>query len=285
MNLSEIKRLLLEHNVQLTRSLGQNFLHDGNQVRRIVAAGELGPSDSVLEIGPGLGALTESLVDQAGQVLAVEKDRRLYEIVRERLGHRSNLTLVCADALEFLGAASQEPAPRWSTWKMVSNLPYSVASPILVRLAQMEHPLLRLVATVQWEVAQRIRAQPGTPDYGILSLLLQIRYHPGDCHKISASCFHPPPEVDSARLTLIRRVQPLLPHSRLADYTRLVKLSFSQRRKMMFKVLSAHYPADRLEPGFAQGGISRQARAETVALEQFVSLAQFLVDTPRSAPR
>jgi 16S rRNA (adenine1518-N6/adenine1519-N6)-dimethyltransferase len=178
--------------------------------------------------------------------------------------------------------APQEPD--WSRWKMVSNLPYSVASPILVELAQMNHPVSRLVATVQWEVAQRLRARPGGRDYGILSLLVQIHFDPGDCHKIPATCFHPSPDVDSACVILNRKRKPLLSPSHREGFNRLVKLSFSQRRKMMFKVLSAQWPVDVLEAGFSRAGIARQARAETVALEQFVSLADFLRDAAPANP-
>src|SRR5438876_8812386 len=132
MKLSEMRQILAEHGIQLTKSLGQNFLHDANQLRQIVAAAELGRSDKVLELGPGLGPLTELLLAQAGEVLAIEKDRRLVAFLRERFASASNFTLIHDDALEYLRREARD----WSDWKLVANLPYSVASPILVELAQ-----------------------------------------------------------------------------------------------------------------------------------------------------
>ena len=133
MKLSELRALLDQRGIQLTKSLGQNFLHDAHQLERIVTAAELTPTDKVLEIGPGLGPLTELLLAQAGHVLAIEKDARLIEILRERFIPHSALRtprfeLLHDDALEFL---RREPRD-WSDWKLVANLPYSVASPILV---------------------------------------------------------------------------------------------------------------------------------------------------------
>ncbi|MEO8429828.1 MAG: 16S rRNA (adenine(1518)-N(6)/adenine(1519)-N(6))-dimethyltransferase RsmA, partial [Verrucomicrobiota bacterium] len=197
MKLSEIKEQLAAGGIRLTKSLGQNFLHDGNQLRRIVQAAQLRPGDRVLEIGPGLGPLTELLLREAGEVLAIEKDRRLFEFLEQHFGSTTNLTLLQADALKFLQSESRD----WSGWKLVANLPYSVASPILVELAQASGCPERLVATLQLEVAQRLIALPGSNDSGILSLLIQLRYQPAGCFKIPATCFFPQPEIDSACVT------------------------------------------------------------------------------------
>src|SRR2546423_13156919 len=128
MKLAEIKQILSTENIQLTKSLGQSFLHDGNQLRRIVTAAEVSPTDRILEIGPGLGPLTELLLAQAGHVLAVEMDRRLVSVLKDRFGSDKNLSLIGDDALQYL---KQHPVD-WSEWKLVSNLPYSIASRLLV---------------------------------------------------------------------------------------------------------------------------------------------------------
>lgn len=274
MTLSEMKRVLQTERIQLTRSLGQSFLHDGNQLRRIAAAAELSDPDRVLEIGPGLGPLTELLIEKAGEVLAIEKDRRLCDWLRTRFAHAPKLTLLHEDALDVLRQNRS-----WPEWKLVANLPYSVASPILVELAQMPLPPQRLVATLQWEVARRVIAPAGTPEYGLLALLLQVRYEPRGLFKIPASCFHPPPDVDSACVTLVSRAEPLLPWEHLERFTRVVKVSFSQRRKMMLKLLKAHWPPVQVESAFAELGLSREARAETVRLDQFVRLAHLLTES------
>lgn len=273
MKLSEMRDLLARRDIQLTKSLGQNFLHDGNQLRRIAAAAKLERTDQVLEVGPGLGPLTELLAAQAGEVLAVEKDRRLVEFLRERFAEAGNLTLLHDDALAWLRREKRD----WSGWKLVANLPYSVASPILVELAQANGCPRMLVATLQLEVARRILARAGDDDYGVLSLLLQLRYEPGELLKVPADCFFPAPDVDSACVTLRRREQPLLPTARQADFERIVKLSFSQRRKMMFKLLKTEWPEEQLLAAFAQAGLTAQVRAEMAALEQFVRLTEALV--------
>jgi len=268
MKLSEMRELIAQRNLQLTKSLGQNFLHDGNQLRRIVAAAKLSKSDKVLEIGPGLGPLTELLIAGAGEVLAIEKDRRLFEFLRERFIGARNLTVVHDDALDYL----RTKAADWGEWKLVANLPYSVASPILVELAQANRCPQILVATLQHEVARRIVARAGEEDYGILSLLLQLRYEPGGIFKIPADCFFPAPDVDSACVMLIRRDQPLLPVKLHIQFDELIKLAFSQRRKMMFKLLKTAWPEEKLSAAFESTGLSRQVRAETTTLDQFVCL-------------
>ena len=356
MKLSEMKQILATGGIQLTKSLGQNFLHDSNQLRRIVEAAALTKTDRVLEIGPGLGPLTELLVQQAGEVLAIEKDARLVEVlcarfglefrlqpvgreptkpekfslkphspspqpsppgrgrtfssagkssafsVSYRRGHRRfpllgerarvrasvvsdcpdavkppeggtpSLRLIQADALDYLQSEPRD----WSDWKMVSNLPYSVASPILVELAQAIQGPQRIVATLQREVALRLAAKAGENDYGLLSLLVQLRYEPAEIFNIPASCFFPEPDVDSACVSLVRRAKSLLPEKQTAAFNRVVRRGFSQRRKMMFKLLKQDWPAEQLENAFAELELSPQVRAEMVSLEQFVELAKRL---------
>src|SRR5437899_732264 len=196
MTLSEMKQLLAESGVQLTKSLGQNFLHDANQLRRIVEAADLRRSDKVLEIGPGLGPLTELLLHEASEVLAIEKDARLIAVLQHQFNaapilplprrggegwgegavpvRRANLQLIHDDALDYLRRERRD----WSDWKLVANLPYSVASPILVDLAQANRGPERMVATLQIEVAKRLMAKPSDEDYGVLSLLIQLEDEP-----------------------------------------------------------------------------------------------------------
>ena len=146
-------------------------------------------------------------------------------------------------------------------WKLNSMVP-KTASPILVELAQCEHPPERLVATLQWEVARRIEAGPGNEHYGVLGLLLRLRYDVRGSFKIPPTCFFPSPDVDSACIILIRRVEELLPFAAQAAFTRIVKRAFSQRRKMMFKLLKQDWPEEKLTAAFAELNISRQERAE-----------------------
>jgi 16S rRNA (adenine1518-N6/adenine1519-N6)-dimethyltransferase len=276
--LSEMRELLATRGIQLTKSLGQNFLHDGNQLWRIVEAAGLTGDDKVLEIGPGLGPLTELLLENAGEVLAIEKDARLVEFLRDRIVNskfkiqNSTFDLLHADALEFLKRERRD----WSEWKLVANLPYSVASPILVELACGARAPKKIVATLQQEVAQRLMAMPGGKDYGVLTLLVQLDYDPRDSFKIPASCFFPPPDVDSACVILDRRATPLLLQNQRELFVKIVKRAFSQRRKMMLKLLREDWPVEKLERAFAELKIPVQERAEKLSLEQFAALAKIL---------
>lgn len=297
MKLSEMREVLERRGIQLTKSLGQNFLHDGNQLRRIVEAAELTKRDQVLEIGPGLGPLTELLLEKAGEVFAVEKDTRLVDFLVERFCESEGrvprtqnsagakgqgltelappgFTLLHDDALDFLKREQRD----WSDWKLVANLPYSVASPVLVELAQAHGCPERLVATLQLEVARRLMAGPGDEDYGVLTLLVQLAYEPRkhSGFKIPASCFFPAPDVDSACVVLVRRKRPLLPEEQRAAFVKIVKRAFSQRRKMMMKLLKEDWPVEKLAAAFAELNISPRERAEKLSLERFVELTQIL---------
>jgi len=291
MNLSEMKQILVAGDIQLTKSLGQNFLHDGNQIRRMIEAAELKTSDKVLEIGPGLGPLTERLIEHVGEVLAIEKDARLVEALDRQFDKdetawlagagqtpgslpepRAALQLVHDDALDYLKREHRD----WGDWKLVANLPFSVASPMLVELAQADCGPERMVVTLQFEVARRLMAKADESDYGVLTLLMQLGYETRGWFKIPASCFFPEPDVDSACVCLVRRQPALLPPDRRIVFAKIVKRAFSQRRKMMLKLLKQDWPAPKLTQFFAELQISLQARAETVSLEQFVRLTQLL---------
>ncbi len=281
MKLAEMRDWLNKRDIQLTKSLGQNFLHDAHQLQRIADAGELTKTDKVLEIGPGLGPLTELLLERAGEVLAIETDARLVEVLRERFGSTlaldsqlpaSNFQLLHADALEFIKRERRD----WSDWKLVANLPYSVASPILVELAQSPQRPKQMTVTLQLEVAQRLMAQADDDDYGVLTLLVQLDYEPRGWFKIPSSCFFPAPDVDSACVTLVRREQPLLTDEQRVAFVKIVKRAFSQRRKMMLKLLKTEWPLEKLQSAFAALNISPQERAEKLSLEQFCDLAAFL---------
>src|SRR5262249_40403390 len=154
---------------------------------------------------------------------------------------------------------------------------YSAASRIIVELAQAERGPKRMVVTLQLEVARRLMAGPGEPDYGLLTLLVQLNYCPKDFFKIPKSCFFPEPDVDSACVSLVRRPRPLLTQAEEEVFQKVVRRSFLQRRKMMLKLLKADWPAEKLERAFGQLELSRQTRAEEVSLEQFVKLAAALL--------
>ena len=275
MNLSEMRKILSEREIQLTKSLGQNFLHDGNQLRRIVEAAQVTAEDNVLEIGPGLGPLTELLLQKARRVLAIEMDRRLVTFLQQRFTD-PKLEIVHGDGLEI----ARDKARDWAAWKLVANLPYSVASPILVELADNPRAPKSMTVTLQIEVAQRSQAKAGDADYGLLSLLLQVRYEAFGFFKIPAASFFPAPDVDSACITLELRREPLLAMELQPTFKRIVKKAFSERRKMMMKLLKQEWAAEKLTRAFEEVGLSPQIRAEAVSLEQFVRLTSCLTNDP-----
>ena len=196
--------------------------------------------------------------------------------------------VIHADALDWL-----ETSPRdWSAWKLVANLPYSVGSPILVELAQAPSPPRTLVATLQAEVVDRLRARPATPEYGLLTVLLAERYLPGPSFRIPASCFFPAPDVASACLRLDRRPEPLVPPERAPAFRNLAKGAFAHRRKQLRSVLRASVPAERLDAAWTSLQLPPDVRAETLSPEVLAALAQTLwpdegdtaTPTPSSRP-
>ena len=272
MKLSEIQRRLSERGIRLTKSLGQNFLHDGNQLGRIIRAAELREDDRVLEIGPGLGALTSYLLEAGAWVLAIEKDGRLAKCLRERLGTVGRLELVETDAVDYL----KEPGRSWAGWKMISNLPYSAGSAILVELGLNPSGPDRMVATLQLEVIERLVARAGDANYGLLTVLMGMNYEVRGWFKVPAACFFPVPEVDSACVTLARREHRLLRAERTETFVRIVKRGFSQRRKMLLKLLRQDWPESAVEQAFCDLGLASGIRAERVGIEQWAALTESL---------
>ena len=272
MTLSEMRRILTARQIHLRKSLGQNFLHDGNQLRRIAHLADLHPNDPVLEVGPGLGPLTELLLTGAREVLAIEKDARLIPALQERFAGEPRLRLIHADAIEFLTRHTGD----WTSWKLVAALPYSAASEILTTIALAPTCPERLVVTLQQEVAQRLEAGPGSPDYGVLTLVVRQRYLPAASFDIPASCFFPTPEVTSTCLALHRRTQETLSPLERRTFVRLVRTAFAQRRKMMFKLLRRVWDEPALHSAFHSSSISETCRAEALALAGFEDLARRL---------
>ena len=271
MTVTEMREILSERKIQLTKSLGQNFLHDGNQLRRIVDAARLEAGDSVLEIGPGLGPLTELLLEKVERVLAIEMDKRLFDILEKRFPN-PKLKLMHADGLQYV----RDQDRSWADWKLVANLPYSVASPILVELAENARPPKSMTVTLQIEVAKKIEAVADADDYGLLTLLLQVRYQPSSFFKIPAASFFPAPDVDSACIHLELRKEALLAVELLPTFKRIAKKAFSERRKMMAKLLKQDWPAEKIMAAMEEIELSPQIRAEAVTLEQFVALTKRL---------
>ncbi|MDP7048667.1 MAG: 16S rRNA (adenine(1518)-N(6)/adenine(1519)-N(6))-dimethyltransferase RsmA [Verrucomicrobiota bacterium] len=272
MNLTEIRNLLNDKDILLTRSLGQTFMHDQNQLRKIVGLAKLNGADQVIEVGPGLGPLTELLLDTADHVTAIEADLRLVKQLSDRIGERDNFTLQHADAMKLVRKAEFD----WSSHKLVANLPYSIASPLLIDLAASPGRPSTMIVTLQLEVVQRLLAQPATKEYGVLTLLIGLHYVLSESFVIPRGSFYPEPNVDSGCIELLRRETPLLPQELCPVFKKIVKRVFAERRKKMMKLLKRDWHEADVTAAFGALGLDESIRAERITLEQFAELTKHL---------
>jgi len=275
MKLSEIRSILHEEDIQLTKSLGQNFLHDQHQLQKIVDLAQIEPNDKILEIGPGLGPLTEPLLKAAGHVTAIEKDRRLINVLKKKFENFNNFQLQHADALQLIRRSELN----WSNYKLVANLPYSIASPLMIDLAWGEHRPSAMVVTLQLEVARRLMSEPGTKQYGVLSLLIRLHYLTGQSFEIPRGSFFPEPNVDSCCIQLIRRDRQLLTIEETVVFKRIIKRGFSERRKKLMKLLKHDWPKEEVLAIFEELRLDEKIRGEKVSLEQFIEMTKYLHQT------
>ncbi len=275
MKLSEISRTLREIRVTPVKTLGQNFLHDHNLARWIVQQAALSAADFVVEIGPGLGALTEPALATGAQILAIEKDARLVSFLRQKFSE-SRLEIVHGDALEFDVRRLFPHGPV----KLLGNLPYYAATPILLRFLEKTTPITSAVLMLQMEVATRLSASPRSKQYGILSLIVQSQCRVEFLRVIPASVFLPEPDVESALVRLTPRAPEELPDHDLEILRVLVRHGFSQRRKQVGKLLKEFFHD--WPSAAAEIGAPVQARAEELSLERWIKLANLV--RPPSAP-
>ncbi|HET7555634.1 MAG TPA: 16S rRNA (adenine(1518)-N(6)/adenine(1519)-N(6))-dimethyltransferase RsmA [Gaiellaceae bacterium] len=251
------------------KELGQHFLVDENLLGVIDRLAELDPSDVVLEVGPGLGVLTAYLADRVARVHAVELDRSLEHALRQALGERENVELHFGDALE-LDLAALDPSPT----KLVANLPYNIATPLVVESLDGLPSVRRWTVMVQREVADRFFAKPSTKAYGAVSVLVQLAAERTGLHPVARTVFRPRPNVDSALVAFRRRELPRA----YARVKQVVVAAFAHRRKQLANSLELAGFASRSSAVEALAAIGRPAssRAEELAPEEFVALAEAL---------
>ncbi len=282
----ELKQLLAERGLRPKASKGQCFLVDLNLLEVLVREAELGPEDVVLEVGAGTGSLTRRLAERAAAVLSVEIDRHFFELAAEQVADYSNVTLICADALSGKNRLNPELvehlarlAPLGSPYrrKLVANLPYNIATPLLCLLLLREEPWDRFVFTVQREVADRLVAEPGSKQYGAVSVLVQAVAEAELLRTLPPNVFWPQPKVHSAMV----RIRPdRAKRAAVADIERLyefVRRLMLHRRKVLRQALAACLrsisPAE-ADQILAEAGIERQRRAETLGLAEFARLLE-----------
>ena len=279
---TRIRALLEARGLQTSQTLGQNFLIDANIRDIIVAAAAIGPDDVVLEVGPGLGVITEPLTRLARRVIAVEKDSGFYAWLQESLGTRPNLELIHGDALDLIA----ERVPGWGVTQIVSNLPYSVGSRILMDVFALPDPPPFITVTVQLEVAERLKARVGHPDRGLMGVWAQRWYDVKIVKTIHPTCFLPRPKVQSAIVRLTRHGN--APTADGAFFRALTRVAFGYRRKQMATILNRAAGDLRVDGAAAAAamtglGIDPQRRPETFDRETWERLAGALAEARERA--
>lgn len=279
---SVTKAILDRYGFTFKKSFGQNFLTDTNILQKIVDTAEIDKSVNVIEIGPGIGALTEFLAERAAEVMAFEIDERLVPILADTLRDFDNIQVVNQDILK---ADLQTQLKQFSNpdlpIKVVANLPYYITTPILMHLIESKIPFQEFVVMMQREVADRISAEPNTKAYGSLSIAVQYYMTAKIAFVVPRTVFVPAPNVDSAILKMIRRDQPLIEVQDEDFFFRVSRVGFVHRRKTLWNNLVSHFgkaedTKARLEQGLALAGIKPSIRGEALSIQDFGRLADAL---------
>ena len=263
------QHILNRFKLRADKKLGQNFLIDENVVHQIVAAAVLSEADTVLEVGPGIGTLTQGLAESKARVVAVELDTRLLPVLATTLNGYDNVRVVHGDILK-VNIMEEVGAP---SFKVCANLPYYITTPIIFALLEKRLPMERLVAMVQKEVAERMAAQPGGKEYGALSVAIQYYTDPKIAFIVPPTSFIPAPAVDSAVIVCKRREKPPVEVCDEGLFFRVVKAAFSLRRKMLSNSLkNMGIKSEQVAKWLELAGVDGKRRAETLSLEDFAKL-------------
>ena len=267
---SDLKDMMEKHDLRPSKSLGQNFVVDPNTILKIIRAANIEKGEQILEIGPGLGSLTSQL-SVTSKVVAIELDRYLVPALEEVLDHfgkRENVEIVQEDAMKI--DWQEFFAQRQGVWKMVANLPYNIATPLLVTLLENAPEIQAIYVMVQLEVGERFAASPRSKAYGIPSVKAQYWAETKVLGKVSPNVFLPVPKVDSAILQIIRKPSPS--EVNYENFSRLIQTAFQHRRKMIRKSLNTLVPL----ANFSIAEVSPQARPEELSVTDWVKLAKTL---------
>lgn len=273
--------ILQKYEFHFQKKFGQNFLIDTSVLERTIAAAEIGREDCVLEIGPGIGTMTQYLAERAGSVVAVEIDKALIPILEETLAPYGNVTVIQGDILKLDIRELAEKYAGGKPMKVVANLPYYITTPIIMALFESRVPLASITVMVQSEVADRMQTGPGSKDYGALSLAVQYYAKPEIVARVPASCFLPRPNVDSTVVRLTKYEKPLVEAADEAFLFAVIRASFNQRRKTLANGLAnaggLGVSRVQVEAVLEEMGLSSMVRGETFTLEQFAELSNRLL--------
>lgn len=279
-NATNTIEILQKYHFSFQKKFGQNFLIDGNILGKIVDAAQITEEDCVLEIGPGIGTMTQYLAERAKSVIAVEIDKNLIPILQDTLSSYENVKVIHEDILKVNIDRIVREENNGKPIKVVANLPYYITTPIIMALFENHIALQSITIMVQKEVADRMQAVPGTKDYGALSLAVRYYARPEIIMRVPASCFMPKPNVDSAVIRLTRHEKPPVEVTDEARLFAVIRASFNQRRKTLVNGLSnagnLGIGKEKITEIIAQMKLSPTVRGETLTLEQFAELSNCL---------
>ncbi|MCM1399304.1 MAG: 16S rRNA (adenine(1518)-N(6)/adenine(1519)-N(6))-dimethyltransferase RsmA [Clostridium sp.] len=269
--------IIKKYNFAFQKRFGQNFLIDGHVIEKIIRAADISRDDIILEIGPGIGTMTQYLAEAAGHVYAVEIDKNLMPVLGETLSEYDNVDIINEDILKV---DIETLIGKGKTCKIVANLPYYITTPIIMKLFEEHIPAHSITVMVQKEVADRMKAKPGTKDYGALTLAVQYYAEPYIAANVPPNCFMPRPNVGSAVIRLNRWDTPPVMVSDERLMFRLIRASFNQRRKTLQNGIS-NFPSlsftkEQVAAALSHMGLSNSVRGETLSLAQFAELANVL---------
>lgn len=274
-------QVIQKYNFDFQKRFGQNFLIDEHVIEKIMKAADLTEEDCILEIGPGIGTMTQYLAESVREVIAVEIDKNLIPILEDTLSDYSNIIIKNEDILKVDINALVNQHNRGKPIKVVANLPYYITTPIIMGLFEKHVPLESMIVMVQKEVAERMQVGPGTKDYGALSLAVQYYAEPEIVANVPQNCFIPRPNVGSAVIKLTRHRQPPVTTKDEAALFRIIRASFNQRRKTLINSLrnasDLPYEKEEIEIALKQMELPLTIRGEALNLEQFARLTDILV--------
>lgn len=271
--------IIQKHDFSFQKKYGQNFLIDPHVLDKIIKASGVTKEDCVLEIGPGIGTMTQCLAEKARHVVAVEIDKNLIPILNETLREYDNITVINADILKVDIQELVETYNGGKPVKVVANLPYYITTPIIMGLFESQVPIENLTVMVQKEVADRMQVGPGSKDYGALSLAVQYYAQPYIAANVPPNCFMPRPNVGSAVIRLTRHKEPPVKVRNPRLMFALIRASFNQRRKTLLNGLNnspeVPYSKEDIAAAIESMGLPAAVRGETLTLEQFAGLADY----------
>ncbi|MBM4270561.1 MAG: ribosomal RNA small subunit methyltransferase A [Deltaproteobacteria bacterium] len=276
--MTSVRKVLKDYGIRPLKRLGQSFLQDINVINKIVGLADIRSDETVIEIGAGIGVVTELIALKAGRVIALEVDPRMVAVLRERLAHIDHVTVIHADVLQYDFSSCDSSSSR--KMKIIGNIPYHISSQILFHLLSYRQHISTMILMFQKELADRLVASPGTKEYGIPSVMVSMYTHCSRELTVPGSCFYPEPEVKSSVLKMDIRERPRVELNDHLFFSRVVRTAFSQRRKTLMNNLRSsflpRFPEYKIAMALREAGIDGRRRGESLTPEELGVLSNTL---------